>query len=177
MDCQHIYAASICDKRQATGRLASCHPVTIAAHSEALVWIKIPFPPSRQPCYGLVKPLRENGSAEMARVLVTVQRGRIPLRVRNVHPHAFHLSRFQRLLLLSTLEGKELSLVEVSPGVVEVGLIDADQTQPEPPGDNPSVPLLQGDDRGESSNSWTNYSVSGGMCFPLTRKTMDAFML
>ena len=151
VDCQRIHAASLQDKWQATARLASRSTVTIPAQSEALVWAKIPPRSSRQRCYGLVEPLGENGGVEVARSLVTVGSGRIPLRVRNIHPYSVDLHRFQTLATVSAVdpgsvrEGKELSVVEVSPGVVEVGLIDAGQEQPETAGGNAGLPLLKGD--------------------------------
>ncbi|XP_070819607.1 uncharacterized protein [Chaetodon trifascialis] len=133
VDCQRIHAASISHKWQATARLASRSTVTIPAQSEALVWAKIPSEPLRQQCYGLVEPLGENRGVEVARALVTVGSGRVPLRVRNIHPYAIDLSRFQRLATVSAIdpgnvrEGKKLSLIEVSPGVVEVDLVNTDQ--------------------------------------------------
>ncbi|KAK7925039.1 hypothetical protein WMY93_007349 [Mugilogobius chulae] len=83
------------------------------------------------------RALEGGESVEVARALVTVGRGRIPVRVRNVRPYALTLSRFQRLATVSAINpdsvrnGKELSMAEVGPGVIEVGLVDAVQEPPE----------------------------------------------
>uniref|UniRef100_A0AAV2KRN3 Uncharacterized protein n=1 Tax=Knipowitschia caucasica TaxID=637954 RepID=A0AAV2KRN3_KNICA len=99
IDCQRIRAASNAEPWQA--RLASRTPVTIPAQSEMTVWAKIPRPSSNQPGCALVEPLGEDGGVGVARALVTVRKARIPVRVRNVHPYALTLSRFQRLATVS----------------------------------------------------------------------------
>lgn len=72
----------------------------------------------------------------MAKTLVAVGRGRIPLRVRNVYLYDVVFSNSQRLATVSAVapgsvkEGRELSVTEISPGVVEVSLVDADQELP-----------------------------------------------
>lgn len=62
----------------------------------------------------------------MARALVTVGRGQIPLRVRNLKSYAVHLRRFQKQAMVAAVdpgsvkEEQELSMVKGSPGVVKV---------------------------------------------------------
>uniref|UniRef100_A0AAV2L847 Uncharacterized protein n=1 Tax=Knipowitschia caucasica TaxID=637954 RepID=A0AAV2L847_KNICA len=152
IDCQRIRAASAAEPWQATARLASRTPVTIPAQSEMTVWAKIPRPSSNQPGCALVEPLGEDGGVGVARALVTVRKARIPVRVRNVHPYALTLSRFQRLATVSAVnpdavrDGKELSILNVGPGVVEVNLVDtADPDKPEVNETTNALPLSKGD--------------------------------
>uniref|UniRef100_A0AAV2MFS4 Uncharacterized protein n=1 Tax=Knipowitschia caucasica TaxID=637954 RepID=A0AAV2MFS4_KNICA len=152
IDCQRIRAASNAEPWQATARLASRTPVTIPAQSEMTVWAKIPRPSSNQPGCALVEPLGEDGGVGVARALVTVRKARIPVGVRNVHPYALTLSRFQRLATVSAVDpdavrdGKELSILNVGPGVVEVNLVDtADPDKPEVNETTNALPLSKGD--------------------------------
>uniref|UniRef100_A0AAV2KUJ1 Peptidase A2 domain-containing protein n=1 Tax=Knipowitschia caucasica TaxID=637954 RepID=A0AAV2KUJ1_KNICA len=152
IDCQRIRAASNAEPWQATARLASRTPVTIPAQSEMTVWAKIPRPSSNQPGCALVEPLGEDGGVGVARALVTVRKARIPVRVRNVHPYALTLSRFQRLATVLAVDpdavrdGKELSILNVGPGVVEVNLVDtADPDKPEGNETTNALPLSKGD--------------------------------
>uniref|UniRef100_A0AAV2K0D1 Uncharacterized protein n=1 Tax=Knipowitschia caucasica TaxID=637954 RepID=A0AAV2K0D1_KNICA len=152
IDCQRIRAAANAEPWQATARLASRTPVTIPAQSEMTVWAKIPRPSSNQPGCALVEPLGEDGGVGVARALVTVRKARIPVRVRNVHPYALTLSRFQRLATVSAVDpdavrdGKELSILNVGPGVVEVNLVDtADPDKPEVNETTNALPLSKGD--------------------------------
>ncbi|CAL9703600.1 unnamed protein product [Knipowitschia caucasica] len=149
-DCQRISTVFSADPWKATARLASRTPVTIPAQSEMTLWAKIPLSSQHWQCEALVEPLGENGGVEVARALVTVGKGRIPVRLRNVHPYAVQLSRFQRLATVTAIDpdsirdGKELSLVEVDPGVVEVRLVDA-APKPEVTNVSPAVPVPGGD--------------------------------
>uniref|UniRef100_A0AAV2L2A8 Uncharacterized protein n=1 Tax=Knipowitschia caucasica TaxID=637954 RepID=A0AAV2L2A8_KNICA len=149
-DCQRIRTVSSADPWKATARLASRTPVTIPAQSEMTLWAKIPLSSQHWQCEALVEPLGENGGVEVARALVTVGKGRIPVRLRNIHPYAVQLSRFQRLATVTAIDpdsirdGKELSLVEVDPGVVEVRLVDA-APKPESTNVSPAVPVPGGD--------------------------------
>lgn len=127
---QYIHAASVRDNWQATTRLASHSKLTIPTQSKTLAWAKISTDTSRQQCHSLVEPLGENGGVEVASALVTVGSGWVPLSVRNVQCYAVDLGRLQSLATVTSVdpgsvgENRELSLVEVSPGVVEVSLID-----------------------------------------------------
>uniref|UniRef100_A0AAV2IZ80 Reverse transcriptase n=1 Tax=Knipowitschia caucasica TaxID=637954 RepID=A0AAV2IZ80_KNICA len=149
-DCQRIRTVSSADPWKATARLASRTPVTIPAQSEMTLWAKIPLSSQHWQCEALVEPLGENGGVEVARALVTVGKGRIPVRLRNIHPYAVQLSRFQRLATVTAIDpdsirdGKELSLVEVDPGVVEVRLVDA-APKPEATNVSPAIPVPGGD--------------------------------
>ena len=85
VDCQRVQAASTRENWQSTARLAYRSHITIPAQSEVLLWAKVPFHPYRQQC-ALVEPLEGADGVEVARTLVTLKKGRFPIRVRNINP-------------------------------------------------------------------------------------------
>lgn len=67
---------------------------------------------------------------QMAHSLATVHRGRVPVRVRNVQPHPVTIHRHQGLAQVTTVvihkvrEGRDIHCTLVSPGVVEVWVVE-----------------------------------------------------
>lgn len=70
---------------------------------------------------------------EALRTLVMLKWGEVPLRVCNVNPYPVCLYRLQKLATVSVVdplsvrEGFDVSLMEVSPGVVGVGAVQVGQ--------------------------------------------------
>lgn len=127
-DCQRI-AATTAQHRTDTARVACRYALTIPARSEALVWAKLPAHQSYSDNCVLIEPHGDCHGVEVARVLAKVQRGRVPVRVRNVQPHSVLLHRHQRLAQVTVMDGSavrdgpDVHFTEVSPGVVEVGVV------------------------------------------------------
>lgn len=90
---------------------------------------KVPSHPCRRPC-ALVEPLEGVEGIEVARTLVTLKKGRFPIRVRNINPFPTVLHRFQKVANVCSvppeqvMSDREVSLIEVRPGVLEVGFVD-----------------------------------------------------
>ncbi|KAJ8383510.1 hypothetical protein AAFF_G00220270 [Aldrovandia affinis] len=67
-------------------RLGYHHAVTAPPQSEICVMARVPSGFHQQGDCCLVKPLDLNGSVGVAQSVGRIQRGRIPIRVRNVNP-------------------------------------------------------------------------------------------
>lgn len=127
-DCRRI-AAATAQPRVDTARVACRYALTIPAHSEALVWARLPGHHNYPDNCVLIEPHRDCQSVDVARVLAKVQRGRVPVRVRNLQPHPVLLHRHHRLAQVTAMDasavrdGPDVHFTEVSPGIVEVGVI------------------------------------------------------
>ena len=79
-----------------------------------------------------------------------VKKGRLPIRVRNINPFPMTLNHFQRVANISSVspeyirESRDVSFTEVSPGVVEVNLVDVSEESNETSGDETGFPSIQG---------------------------------
>lgn len=91
-DCRTIRTAVAKEQWEGTARVA-CYAVTVPAQSEALLWARISTPPDCKDLCALVEPFRGDVGVEVSRALVTVKRGRVPVRVRNVNPYPVSLYR------------------------------------------------------------------------------------
>ncbi|RVE56965.1 hypothetical protein OJAV_G00211450, partial [Oryzias javanicus] len=147
-DCQRIQAVSAREPLTRVARLACRSPVTVPANSEVILWAKTAPWPCGSKVSAMVEPLNEGGNVEIARTLVTVDHGRLPMRVRNLNPFPVVMSRFQKLANVCSVNPedirgcKEVSLCEVSPGVVEVAVIDVGESLRGVGGENqPLCPL------------------------------------
>ena len=68
-------------------------------------------------------------------VPLRVHQGRVPVRVRNLQPHPVLLHRHQKLAQVDPLavrEGQDLNLAEVSPGVIEVSVVQLSEVPGDP---------------------------------------------
>ena len=120
--------------------------MTVPAQSEALLWARVSAPSYLENPCALVEPFGGDVGVEVSRALVTLRGGRIPVRVRNVNPYPVSLYRMQKLATVSVVdalsvrEGADVSLMEVTPGVVEVGVVQVGQER-----DPLTVPLPKND--------------------------------
>lgn len=129
IDCHRIAAMTAQQKKIDTARVACQYALSIPAGSEALVWASLPARPSFVSNCVFIEPHKDCTGIEVARTLATVQRGRVPVRVRNLQPYPVCLYRFQKLAQVTGVEDSEvrggfgLHFTEISPGVVEVGMV------------------------------------------------------
>lgn len=124
-------------------RLASKRNITVPPMSEMLVWGRAQAGKRGADYCALVEAIPGAGAVGVAKSLVMVKGGRLPLRVCNPHSYPISIGRFERLGQLFCVEGgdvhgaDDLSLSLVEENVVEVALVDTTsaQTSPElPPG-------------------------------------------
>ena len=86
----------------------------------------------------------------MARTLVTLKKGRFPIRVGTINPFPTVLHRFLKVANVSSVlleqvrADREVSLTEVCPGVLEVGLVDVGEEVTEVKGGSTGPPSLKG---------------------------------
>lgn len=152
IDCQRIQAAVAREDWRGTARLAYRAPVTIPALSEVILWAKIPSRSCKAQQYAMLEPLAEEDSVDVARALITVNKGRFPIRVRNINAFPMTLNQFQRVANVSSVspeyirENRGVSLTDVSPGIVEVGFVDIDQELKEASSGKMEFPCIKGAD-------------------------------
>lgn len=107
--------------------------------------------PSLQTAVYVVEPLEGVEGIEIARTLVTLRRGRFSIRLRNINPFPAVLHRFQKVANVCSVlpeqvrADREVSLTEVSPGVLEVCLVDVGEEVAEVKGENTGPPSLKSD--------------------------------
>ncbi|KAL2077722.1 hypothetical protein ACEWY4_027226 [Coilia grayii] len=156
-DCQRIHANQAGWDQEDTGRVACRYALSIPASSEALVWARLPARAYRPDNWVLVEPHSTCHVVEVARVLATVQHGRVLVRVRNVKPYPVHLHRHQCLVRVTPVgpqqvrEGRDVWFSQVDTGVVEVGIMEVQGTD-RPLGAMPNHLMaepLQGEDLNE----------------------------
>ncbi|XP_062386073.1 uncharacterized protein LOC134073108 [Sardina pilchardus] len=132
-DCHRIHTARAQGEREDTARVSCRYALAIPAHSEALVWAKVPSRKHGQDVWVVVEPHLECKEVEVARAIATVHRGRVPVRVRNTKPYPVHLHHHQGLARVTTVtpsqvvEGTDVCFTRVGPGVVEVGVVHTEQ--------------------------------------------------
>lgn len=128
-DCHRIRTATAQQETVDTARVSCRYALTIPANGEALVWAKLPSRARCRNTWVLVEAHEECQGVEVARVLSKVHRGRVPVRVRNLLPYPVLLNRHHKLAKVTgvdatqVVDGPDIHLCEVSPGVVEVSVV------------------------------------------------------
>lgn len=83
--------------------------------------------------------------------MVTLKKGRFPIRVGNINPFPTVLYMFQKVANVCSVlpeqvwADREVSLIEVCPGFLEVGLVDVGEEVTEAKGRSTGPPSLKGD--------------------------------
>uniref|UniRef100_A0A668AQP4 Gypsy retrotransposon integrase-like protein 1 n=1 Tax=Myripristis murdjan TaxID=586833 RepID=A0A668AQP4_9TELE len=138
---QHVWreAFAVCRRTTVTaedGFLGYIWParrrgVVVPARSEVVVWGRARSGPQGQNYCGLVEALPEPSSVAVARTLVAVSQGRVPVRLRNLNEFPVSIGRYQKLGRLFQVEEadvhgtRDVSLMPGEDGVVEVGVVEA----------------------------------------------------
>uniref|UniRef100_A0AAV2MR25 Uncharacterized protein n=1 Tax=Knipowitschia caucasica TaxID=637954 RepID=A0AAV2MR25_KNICA len=136
--CSRIEAVASRDGFLGNVRLASLKSVTVPPRSELLVWGRAKSGPRGVNYSALVEAMPDAGAIGVAKTLVLVKGGRLPLRVCNPHPYSVSLSRFEKLGRMSSIEdgdvpgAEDLCLSLVEEGVVEMSLIKTAVSHPGP---------------------------------------------
>lgn len=151
-DCRRVQASMKTSILQGTLRPAYRNPVKVPAQSEVVLWARVPSS-LRGGQSALVEPLDARDSVCAARALTVVQKGRVPVRVRNLNPFPVCFHPYQQIATLFwgplEVRGPDiLTLTEVSPGVVEVGMC---QTAQEPSKDLTALEALSMEGNGLST--------------------------
>lgn len=151
-------------------RPASRQKVRVPAFTEVVIWGRARMGPKGTDYCGLVEALPHTSAVGTARTVVTVRKGRLPVRVCNPHPYSLSIGRYQKLGTISQVEetdlyGKEdLSLTQDCEGVVQVGVVEASEV-PEDLNpdcevnnlvDRPDLTEQQRVDLGVLLNKWSN---------------------
>lgn len=130
-DC--LSAAMAQQHHEDTARVACRYAIAIPALSEALVWARLPVRTYGSESWVMVEPHNRCSEIEVAHTLATVHHVRVPVRVRNLQPYPVHLYRHQGLARVTAVgpqqvrKDQDISLTRVSPGVIEVGIVQASQ--------------------------------------------------
>ncbi|KAG5284705.1 hypothetical protein AALO_G00029590 [Alosa alosa] len=103
-DCQRIHASAAQWDRTDTARVACRFVISIPAHSEALVWAKLPARANYPNSCVLVEPHGEGQGVEVARALTKIHRGRVPVRVRNRQAHPVLLHRHYKIAWVTIVD-------------------------------------------------------------------------
>uniref|UniRef100_A0AAV2KXL7 Uncharacterized protein n=1 Tax=Knipowitschia caucasica TaxID=637954 RepID=A0AAV2KXL7_KNICA len=136
--CSCIDAVASRDGFLGNVRLASRKSVTVPPSSELLVWGRAESEPRGANYCAMVEAMPDAGAIGVAKSLVVVKDGSLPLRVCNPHSYSVSLSRFEKLGRLSSIEdgdvhgAEDLCLSLVEEGVVEVSLINTAVSHPGP---------------------------------------------
>ena len=131
-DCRRVQMSQVRREQEEVGRVMCRFALSVPAKSEAVVWARVPPRRVGPEEWVLVEPHVDCPQVEVARGLATVRRGRVPVRIRNVHPYAVQLHRHQRLARLTTVtphqvrEERDISFRQVCPTVIEVALTQVD---------------------------------------------------
>lgn len=104
--------------------------IKIPARSEVVVWGRAKAGPQGLDHHGLVEALPEPGAVSVARTLVELRQGRLPVRLRNLHDFPVSIGRYQKLGRLFQVDetdvhgARDVSLIPDTDGMVEVRLVD-----------------------------------------------------
>lgn len=136
--CRHVQVALLGDGVVGYVRLAAKRRVTVPAKSEVFVWGHTKGGQHGADYCALLEPMPDAsvGDVGIAKALVTVKRGRVPVRVCNPHPYSVSIGRFQKLGRLCTIEdsdvhgSNDLVLAMEEDGVVQVALVDSTAAVP-----------------------------------------------
>ena len=132
-------AFAVCQKIAATpadGFLGYIWPVRstgiqVPARSEVVVWGQARTGPGGKDYFAMVEGHQEPSTVSVAKTLVVVNNGRVPVRIRNLNPFSVSLGRYQKLGRLFHVEeadvlgARSVSLTPEADGTVDVGLIEA----------------------------------------------------
>ncbi|KAK7945594.1 hypothetical protein WMY93_001322 [Mugilogobius chulae] len=119
-------------------RLASKKNVTVPPKSEQMVWGRAKVGTRGANYCALVEPLPGAGGVAVAKSLVMVKGGRLPVRVCNPHPYSVSIGRFEKIGQLCCVDAADVhgaddvSLSLVEDDIVEVALVKAADTQVSP---------------------------------------------
>lgn len=126
-ECHRITTRPPLPLLQGVAKLPRQSPVVIPPQSEMIVWTQVFDPASNQSCSVIVEPLSDSGSEWcVARIVTTLQGGRVPCRLCNPNPYPVEIPQRQPLaevteVTTADIQGeKELILHSVSTDVVEV---------------------------------------------------------
>lgn len=128
-DCRRISTAMAHNEHVDTARAACRYAITIPGCSEALIWARLPARTYGLDGWVVVEPHGGSPNIEVARTLA--HRGRVPVRVRNAQPYPVTIHRHQGIAQVTTVgaeqvrEGRDIHCTLVSPGVIEVGVLQA----------------------------------------------------
>ncbi|XDV48519.1 hypothetical protein PO909_017918 [Leuciscus waleckii] len=128
-DCRRISTAMAHNERVDTARAACRYAITIPGCSEALISARLPARTYGMDGWVVVEPHGGSPNIEVVRTLAIAHRGRVPVRVRNVQPYPVTIHRHQGLAQVTTVgaeqvrEGRDIRCTLLSPGVVEVGVL------------------------------------------------------
>ena len=112
--------------------------IRVPARSEMVVWGRTRGGPHGANYNALIDPMMEATDLGVARSIVTVRGGRVPVRLCNPHPYSVLVGRYQKLGRLYPLEGadvrgnRDLNLSLGDDGAVEVSLVDVGGDDPAP---------------------------------------------
>ncbi|CAL9698844.1 unnamed protein product [Knipowitschia caucasica] len=133
--CSRIEAIPTSDGLLGHIRLASKRSIIVPPRSELLVWGRAKVGPCSSNYCALVEAMPGDCGVGVAKTLVEVKKGRLPVRVCNPHPYSVTINRFERLGRLFSVEAgdvhgvDDLSLSLVEDGVVEVALVNFAEAQ------------------------------------------------
>ncbi|KAK7925333.1 hypothetical protein WMY93_007643 [Mugilogobius chulae] len=136
--CSRIEAVPAEDGLLGHVRLASKKNVTVPPKSEQMVWGRAKVGTRGANYCALVEPLPGAGGVGVAKSLVMVKGGRLPVRVCNPHPYSVSIGRFEKIGQLCCVDAADVhgaddvSLSLVEDDIVEVALVKAADTQVSP---------------------------------------------
>ena len=131
--CRHIEVAPADDGLIGYVRPASKHNITVPAKSELLIWGRTKMGPGGTNYCALVEGMSNAnlGEVGIAKALVEVSQGRVPVRVCNPHPYSVSIGRFEKLGTLHYIQdadvhgSNDLALSLEEDGVIQVALTNA----------------------------------------------------
>uniref|UniRef100_A0A669D8G6 ribonuclease H n=1 Tax=Oreochromis niloticus TaxID=8128 RepID=A0A669D8G6_ORENI len=129
--CRRIEASTVEDRMVGYVRLAGRCKIKVPPRSEIMVWGRAQTGPQGTDYCALVEALPETPDVGVARTLIMVKAGRVPVRICNPHPYPLFIGRYQKLGKLSCVDeadvhgSQDLSLSLGTDGVVEVALVDS----------------------------------------------------
>uniref|UniRef100_A0AAV2IY75 Uncharacterized protein n=1 Tax=Knipowitschia caucasica TaxID=637954 RepID=A0AAV2IY75_KNICA len=149
--CRHIEVSPAEDGLVGFVRLAAKGKVVVPPESEMVVWGRTKRNPVGIGHCALVEPLLDVGASDVgvARALVEVKQGRVPVRVCNPHPYNITLGRFSKLGRLYHIEEADvqgphsLSLSLEDDGVVVVTRVEVGAASPSRPGQSEGTSMLR----------------------------------
>ena len=154
--CRRVEAVTNAD-----GSLGYVWPVAhqrirVPARSEVVVWGRTRKGPHGANYEAMIEAVSEETDVGVARSLVTVREGRVPVRLCNPHPYNLYVGRYQKLGKLYPVDAadvrgqQDLSLTMRDDGAVEVALVSAEEDAPVPALPQEIQALTERDDLSET---------------------------
>ena len=131
--CQHVEASTNEDGSLGYVWPISKQRVRVPARSEVVVWGRARKGPRGADFEALVEAIPDERGLGVARALVRVRGGRVPIRLCNPHPYSLVVGRYQKLGKLYPVDAadvrgsRDLSLSLGEDGTVEVALVSAEE--------------------------------------------------